>query len=374
MTVPVGPHALLCALIGATLDNTYGDRRRRQALEQALRLVRADGGTAEAVATHLRSVAKYLSYDERARLDAAILTLHAPSAPAGSANVTNDCAVIREARIATRKPRPARKAQSPSILVIAATQLEYEVAIDLAGVREQLRVRRRNVGQYIAIDLGLENCSTWLLRCKAGAIGPNSSAVRVAHAIGRLHRRPFGVIATGIAFGLQRENQCIGDILVAEQIRLYEIVRKGAKREIHRGDRPSASPVLLDWLHSAAADWALETAHPQRPRIHTGVLMTGEKLVDDRDFVGDLLAMEPEAVGGEMEAAGIYSAALPDHVNWAIVKGICDWGYDKDTSAQAIAARNAFDYVYHALEQPVAKQAIVNSNESNSRRLIKKRR
>jgi nucleoside phosphorylase len=259
-----------------------------------------------------------------------------------------------------RTPRAARRRPSPDVLLLAATQLEYDVAADLAGVRRELEQRRKNVGEYIALDLGLRHCSTWLLRSKAGAIGPNSAAIRVSAAISELSPAPFAVIAVGIAYGLQRSSQHIGDLLVAEQLCLYEVERRGATRRITRGDRPSASGVLLDWFHSARADWPLASDTPKAswPRFHSGLVMTGEKLVDDPDFVDDLLAIEPEAIGGEMEGAGIYSAAVPKHTNWGVVKGICDWGYDKDSRYQEIAARNAFDFVYHALDQPVVTRAL----------------
>lgn len=338
--------------------DTYDGLAGKVALQRAIDRVSDEASIAGDILVALHDIGQYLTHDERRRLNALI---KGPVDPRSE---------IREANVRVRAPRATRKGSSPDVLVIAATQLEYDVAAELAGVTRDLEQRRRNVGEYIAIDLGLTHCSTWLLRCKAGAIGPNGAAIRASAAITELSPRPFAVISVGIAYGLQRRSQQIGDLLVAEQLCLYEVERRGATRRISRGDRPSASGVLLDWFHSARADWPLAggIANSRAPRFHSGLLMTGEKLVDDPEFVSDLLAIEPEAVGGEMEGAGIYSAAVPKQTNWGVVKGICDWGYDKDSRYQEIAARNAFDFVYHALDQPVVKRALRASRDRGGQR------
>jgi nucleoside phosphorylase len=92
-------------------------------------------------------------------------------------------------------------------------------------------------------------------------------------------------------------------------------------------------------------------------------MMSGEKLADNEEFVSELLHIEPEAIGGEMEAAGVYSAVAGEHlqhVHWTVVKGICDWGLGKDDSHQAAAALNAIDFVFHVLEQPAIAESIRN--------------
>jgi hypothetical protein len=64
--------------------------------------------------------------------------------------------------------------------------------------------------------------------------------------------------------------------------------------------------------------------------------------------------IEPEAIGGEMEGAGLYVACQDKKVDWILVKGICDWadgekGQDKE-SRQKTAASNAAAFVVHTLE------------------------
>ncbi|MGB6688398.1 MAG: hypothetical protein WBE76_11200 [Terracidiphilus sp.] len=85
-----------------------------------------------------------------------------------------------------------------------------------------------------------------------------------------------------------------------------------------------------------------------------GVVLTGDKLIDNIDFRHQLRAFEPEAIGGEMEGAGLYVACQDKKVDWILVKAICDWAdgsktQDKD-SRQQLAATNAARFVLRALQ------------------------
>jgi hypothetical protein len=83
-------------------------------------------------------------------------------------------------------------------------------------------------------------------------------------------------------------------------------------------------------------------------------MLSGEKLVDHIDFRAQLRRFEPEAIGGEMEGAGLYVACQSKKVDWILVKAICDWAdgkKDKDKHArQQTAATNAARFVLHALQ------------------------
>jgi nucleoside phosphorylase len=61
--------------------------------------------------------------------------------------------------------------------------------------------------------------------------------------------------------------------------------------------------------------------------------------------------MEPEAIGGDMEGAGLYAAAGVAKVDWILVKAICDWADgNKNDDAQQLAAHNAADFVRHVIQ------------------------
>lgn len=267
---------------------------------------------------------------------------------------------VRAANVTPRQPAPPSSAESPDVLILTAADIEYDTMIELAGIRETQRERRRTVGSKTFLDLGFDGCAVWALQCRKGSVGPGSSLDTLKDALHVLDPKPRLVINTGIAFGLRPSKQEMGDVLVAEQVRLYEIERRGTTR-VARGDKVSCSTLLLSWFRDFRTDWALNIRAHRRPRVHVGLFLSGEKLSDDEAFVSELLRVEPEAIGGEMEAAGVYTAAAGEplqHVHWAVVKGICDWGMGKGDAFQLVAARNTIDFLFHVLGQPAALEAI----------------
>jgi nucleoside phosphorylase len=62
-----------------------------------------------------------------------------------------------------------------------------------------------------------------------------------------------------------------------------------------------------------------------------------------------------QAVGGEMEGAGLYAAADSKNTAWILVKSICDWGDEtKHDMYQPLAAAAATSLVHHVLSQKTA--------------------
>jgi hypothetical protein len=134
----------------------------------------------------------------------------------------------------------------------------------------------------------------------------------------------------------------------------------GQPKIILRGDRPHASPWLLDAFKNADLHWKGAT-------VRFGLVLTGEKLVDNFDFREQLRVLEPEAIGGEMEGAGLYVACHDAKVDWILVKAICDWAdgnkaVDRD-ARQAIAACNSAGFVLHVLQQVSLKRERTTQQE-----------
>ncbi len=171
----------------------------------------------------------------------------------------------------------------------------------------------------------------------------------IAKAIAALS--PQAIIMVGIAFGIDDQKQQLGDILISEQLRLYDLARIGTTATNQptitlRGDKPHAAPSLINLYKSADLTWK---GAPTR----FGPLLTGDKLIDNQDYRAELRALEPEAIGGEMEGAGLYVACHEAKVDWILIKAICDWAdgnkaQDKD-ARQALAARNAAEFALHGL-------------------------
>ncbi len=89
--------------------------------------------------------------------------------------------------------------------------------------------------------------------------------------------------------------------------------------------------------------------------MRKGKLLSGSKLLDNADEKKELMARYPEAIGGEMEAAGIWAAAARNHTEWAIVKGVCDWADGKKhKDYQEMAAASAVSLCLAVLSSPHA--------------------
>jgi nucleoside phosphorylase len=152
-----------------------------------------------------------------------------------------------------------------------------------------------------------------------GATGIEGAQETVRRSIDDVN--PNVVLMVGIAFGVDDKKQKIGDILVSRQVFLYESQRRNKDSTIvNRGDTVTASPMLLGWASHAEVNWGDE-----KPSIHTGLILSGEKLVDNLSFRDGLVSMASEAIGGEMEAAGVYVACQNSKVEWLVIKAICDW-------------------------------------------------
>ncbi|MCM1161255.1 MAG: hypothetical protein NC412_08530 [Roseburia sp.] len=79
-------------------------------------------------------------------------------------------------------------------------------------------------------------------------------------------------------------------------------------------------------------DWKYLLEDGKVAKKYMGTVLSGEKLLDGKNYRDKLHGSFPEAIGGEMEGAGLASVAMANNLyEWIIVKGICDWGYDKQS-------------------------------------------
>ncbi len=263
-------------------------------------------------------------------------------------------AYVPEPGSATKEERPASgQALTCDVLLVTATPVEAKAVQDICQEQLQRSFTRHFLGPKTYFGLGsIGGARTFLVQSEMGASGPSGSLLTVQEGIQALS--PSAVIMVGVAFGMKPKKQQIGDILVSRQLLGYELQRverdaNGLIRNIPRGDRPQASGRLLDRLRTGAFDnW-------QGAPVHFGLILSGEKLVDHPDFLEYLREIEPEAIGGEMEGAGLYAAAYHNGVDWIMVKAICDWADGKKSrnkdQNQQTAARNAVGFVFHVLQQ-----------------------
>lgn len=236
------------------------------------------------------------------------------------------------------------------VLIVTVTKVESRAVMQTFEQATGHQAIPESIDNRLYFNLGEVNgTKVFLTQSEMGSGGLDASLLTVYKGIDTLS--PTAVIMVGIAFGINEEKQAVGDILVAEQLRLYDLQRvglgDGRLQIILRGDKPHASSWLIN--HFKSTDLTLDGA-----RVRFGVVLTGEKLVDNVDFRNQLRSFEPEAIGGEMEGAGLYVACQDRKVDWILVKAICDWAdgnkaQDKDARQQT-AAQNAATFVLKALQ------------------------
>jgi len=255
----------------------------------------------------------------------------------------------------SRKGHPKRKpSKLADILIVTTTKVETKSVLQF-----RKNYKRKIIGRKTYYDLGLiKGKKVYLTRTDMGSGVSGGSQNTIRNSLEILS--PSAIIMVGIAFGLRRDKHSIGDILVSQMLMPYEAQRIGRNKIVPRGERVAASLDLLDKFKDAELNgW-------RGAPVRFGLFLSGEKLVDNKSFKNKLLEIESEAIGGEMEGGGLYSAIrdLGDFkgrtCSWIIVKSICDWADGKkgskigeidESKRQEIAASNATRFVFHALKQ-----------------------
>lgn len=245
--------------------------------------------------------------------------------------------------------------EATEVLIVTAAQVELNTALRalvprsgapgvLSGPKGQSAYWFGSLGEY----------DVTVVRCKPGSKGRDAAILTVHQAI--LDSDPCAVIGVGIAFGGYTDQLKMNDVLVSEQVIPYEIRRAG-DRDQYRGPIPEASPTLLSRF-SNVTGWTYLRPDGRACSVKVGPLLSGETLLDNLDEKVRLFSEHSTAIGGEMEAAGIYAAASREGAKkeWIIVKAVCDWADGTKKARgdvyQPVAAEAAMSLVTFVLSIP----------------------
>jgi nucleoside phosphorylase len=249
--------------------------------------------------------------------------------------------------MAEARQYPKSQAQHPKadILLVTVTEVEAKAVLCAFPKCEPCCIDDKTY-----YDLGIVGeARVFMVQSEMGTGGPGGSLFTVSDGIRALS--PMVVIMVGIAFGVGSAEQSIGDILVSTQIRDLNPQRIGTSNTDQadirlRGDRASASIGLLNRFKAGSKDWSVT-------KVHFGLILSEEKLIDHLGYRNQLLQLEPEAIGGEMEGAGLCAASQRYKVDWILVKAICDWtdGSKGQHKYQQQAAENAARFTLHVIER-----------------------
>lgn len=209
------------------------------------------------------------------------------------------------------------------ILVVTATDLETTATHDrlkpLIGYDSIIKVYEGELTYYFGI-MGKYKIAH--VQSSMGSISRDSSIMTIRAAIEKLKSKV--VIMIGIAFGVDKGKQNIGDVLLSESIIPYDSKRIGKKRTILRGIEAPSSKLLLNRFRNIKITWEHFLDENKRAKLIPTRFLSGEELVDNLGHRNKLIKDHPDSKGGEMEGAGVY-AACDGKADWILVKGICDF-------------------------------------------------
>ncbi|WP_437830254.1 phosphorylase family protein [Sorangium sp. So ce1153] len=269
---------------------------------------------------------------------------------------------LEAARKAREREAHAREVQA-DVLLVTATRTEHEKLRE-AALSRGLSFDRRpgRFGPYYRIGrVGGNRVAS--IQVAMGAFGAEGSAARCIQS--RAETQATTLILLGTAFGVNRDHQSIGDVLVSESVFLYDDRRvvdaeiagrlattveglcgladratssrwalaRWARRLTGPGYaldfRTALRPASVTWVERfrrLAVAWEREG---EAERVTVGTVLSGGARIESARFMDDLLlslpSMESPIVGGEMEAAGAVAAETGDEPGWIVVKGISDF-------------------------------------------------
>jgi len=192
--------------------------------------------------------------------------------------------------------------------------------------------------------------------------------------VGELIRElnPCAVVMVGIAFGADDDKQKIGDVLVSDKILPYDSQRLYENKTQYKETPKEVGFQLLNAFREHRK-WSHILPDSKRSNVHVGSLLTGSRLINNHEYRTRLLNdfKEYKPIGGEMEAQGIYAMCrLHGVIEWIIVKGICDWAFNKDNPNkemnQITASNAAVDFCFNVFSRKDVFMDLIQRSRNNS--------
>lgn len=224
------------------------------------------------------------------------------------------------------KPISAARKRSPSrspILLLTVNQRETDALRDVFGAVQAPKSITRGDYPYwqfasVQDEAGQPERDVFGFSCQMGSVRSGAALQRVTKA--SEHFKPDAIFAVGVSFGL-KDGQNLGDVLISSQVTTYDSAR--LNKDGSSIPRAEILPATPKWLARA------KHIELMGIRRREGLIICGEKLVDDPEFREFLRNHYPLAVGGDMESFGVATACNGHdrlNIGWLIIKGISDLG------------------------------------------------
>jgi len=236
-------------------------------------------------------------------------------------------------------------APAERVLLVVATDIEQEELLELLKSKASIIVE---AGEQVPLWSCRLDCAEILVtRCEIGQLGTRGSLLTTDAALEAV--APGFCFLCGICMGFREEESRIGDLIVASRIIDCETGKSLEGEMIHKGGSLEPDSALV-----AAARLTAKTSD-----VHFGSMLTGTKVINDRELRGRLKREFPESWGLDMEGYGVASACHNRRVPFLMVKSICDWGFEKTDVDQREAAKASFSFVLEIIGNLLGKRSVI---------------
>jgi adenosylhomocysteine nucleosidase len=243
------------------------------------------------------------------------------------------------------------------LLIFVATQTEFE---QLQRVATEMGLPWKEGESPLGTFYNLGAVGTNRVLVVRTAMGPLTYKGSASHAIYYLNAtEASGVIGLGMAFGVDRTTQSVGDVLVATGIVPYDNNRRvfvetngQTAVDYSRIKKFPSKPSLLELFQRKAK-------LPDGVDLHPGLLLSGGARIHSAAYRDELVRMGMAkggpVVGGDMEGVGFLSTSDRANPRWIVVKAICDFAderRDEEIEATRLTAcYNAAKFVLATLRE-----------------------
>lgn len=248
--------------------------------------------------------------------------------------------------------------------LLSALQHEQHGLIDNM---QDAQTVKRSMRNYVTGKLWDVDCV-----CVLSRIGKVAAAATVATLIERFN--VTHIVFTGVA-GSADAGVCVGDIVVADALvqhdmdatplfPRFEVPLTGQSHfasDIHLTNRLADAAVdFVDRdLRELVAAEDMETFRLQQPRVHRGLIASGDEFIDSRAKLAELKQALPSLLAVEMEGAAVAQVCFEFGVPFAVIRTVSD-GANEDAPVDfmqfidRVAARYAFGIVKRLCQESIA--------------------
>lgn len=177
----------------------------------------------------------------------------------------------------------------------------------------------------------------------------HGSAEAIRYALSHIspcsHKVLKAIFSIGIAYGIspkateEEDAQDIGDVIISNRIIRWDAVNKMSDGKMRLNDKEF--PFIGDQILAGCQEYLKCHDYPERENIgrfqwFLGTILCGPTVISDSLFKFTILEAarkslsEDNIVGGEMESSGIWFSSKDNEIPIMIIKGISDWGVNKN--------------------------------------------